>query len=35
MQQDTQLQEKAPVKVFMDSQGRMLDEQGNIINLRQ
>ena len=27
--------EKAPLKVFMDAQGRMIDEQGNIINMRQ
>lgn len=27
--------EKAPLKVFMDAQGRMVDEQGNIINMRQ
>ena len=28
-------QEKAPLKVFMDAQGRITDESGNIINMRQ
>ena len=28
-------QEKAPMKVFMDAQGRITDESGNIINMRQ
>lgn len=27
--------EKAPMKVFMDAQGRITDESGNIINMRQ
>ena len=26
---------KAPGKVFMDEQGRVIDEQGNIVNVRQ
>ena len=29
------LGDKAPLKVFMDAQGRMIDEAGNIINMRQ
>ena len=28
-------QEKAPVKMIMDAQGRLVDEQGNIITLRR
>ena len=26
---------KAPGKVFMDEQGRVIDDQGNIVNVRQ
>ena len=28
-------QMKAPTKVFMDAQGRMVDEKGNVINMKQ
>ena len=29
----SQLEQKAPLKVFMDDQGRMIDESGNIMNI--